>query len=74
MKATLEVKTKNGSLVLDLSSIEATTIILGRHGFDLDLDPGVDSVQLTASNTGVSVSVKGKTLDDACEKLLERIL
>jgi len=75
VEASVEMWTKDGCVRRRISILEATSAIASTCGFfDIDIDPGPDSVKLTASGTSSKITVKGKTLTEACEKLIGRIL
>ncbi len=75
MKAYVVLETNNGTITVPITSLEGVVSVLGEHGFyDVDVDPGIGSVHITATSKSASVSVTGATLNDACEKLIERLL
>ena len=63
-------------LEVTVSPLEATLVILSRQGFyDLDIEPGVGNVRITASGLkGAKVTATGRNIPEACENILEKVL
>lgn len=57
-----------------VSPLEAAQLIASRFGFfDLDLEVDDRGVKIVASANQRQVTARGKTLDEACDKLVEAI-
>jgi hypothetical protein len=64
-----------GYASIELGPVQCARVVAAARGFnDLDLEPlGDAGYKLTASDGKVRIGVKGKTLTDVCEKLLEAL-
>ncbi len=49
--------------------------MLSQYGFnDIDIEPMVDKVWLTAKGSGFTMKVTGTTISEVCEKAIERVV
>lgn len=61
-------------LIVSMTALEAAQLVASRHGFyDIDVQPDVDAVKIVATAHKRSVTARGRTRDEACQKLIEAI-
>ena len=60
--------------LIDVSPLDAAQLIASRAGFyDLDVDTDERGVRIVASAHKRSLTARGKSLQEACQKLVEAI-
>ncbi len=61
--------------VIQLSSLDLVRIVAAHNGLeDVDCEPEVNGYKVTASAPGRSVTARGRTLDEVCERFLDRVI
>ncbi len=73
MEAAAAIRFTKGVISFRLSHLQAAELAAGQYGFfDIDVEPtGVGGVSITASAKNRKVSVKGRSMEEAVERLLE---
>ena len=55
-------------------TIEVARLLAASTGYNCDLEPGAPgAVKLTATRDGVTITVNGKNVNDAAEKLVRKL-
>jgi hypothetical protein len=72
------IKAGGKRVLLKMNELECATMVVFRHGYDdIDVEPtgNGDGVTVTATGQGkATVKVSGKTLEAACERLVNNLV
>lgn len=69
------VKTGSKKVYLKMTELECVTMVVFRNGYeDMDLDDTGNGVVITATGKSGSVTGRGKTVEEACERLVEKVV
>ena len=69
------VKTTEGWLKFEVSTLEIARLVASARGFMCDLEPGAPgAVKLTATDGESTIITNGSTVYDAAEKLIGKLM
>lgn len=70
------VRTSRGLLSINVETLEAAKLVATAFGFNLDLEPMVGSVRITAthSRTALTIGASGNDATEAAENLINLLI
>lgn len=68
MEVTLQ--TDRGPLSITATSLEVATLLGSVYGWEIDVEPMANSVNVTARRGEATIKVNGKTVGEAADKLI----